>query len=146
MVTDGTRPFRCSPHSSILGRVPFNCISQCTIDSFVSSSQSCGSGRIAFQQAFNPPSACFAASLLSPVTSSQVPASRTTLTETTVRSLLCESWSSLPCFPSALPPGPEASSPRVSLHSKLSVECIIAAIGGPWDSSHSECSVRVPTL
>ena len=37
---------------------------------------------VAFQQAFNPPPASFAVSLLSPLTSSQVPAPRTSFTET----------------------------------------------------------------
>ena len=64
------------------GRVSFNCISQRTIDSFVSRSQSCGPGRVAFQQTFISPPTCFAVSLLSSLTSSQVPAPRTTFPET----------------------------------------------------------------
>ena len=81
-MTDDTGPLQCASHSWILGRVSVNCISLCTIDSFVSRSQSCGSSRVAFQQAFNSPLACFAVSLLSPLTSSQVQAPRTTFTRT----------------------------------------------------------------
>ena len=53
--------------SWILGRVSFNCISQCAIDSFVSRSQ---------QQDKSPPT-CFAVSLLSSLSSSQVSVPRT---------------------------------------------------------------------
>ena len=42
------------------------------IDSFVGRSQSCGSVQIALPQAFNPPPACFAVSLLSRLASSQI--------------------------------------------------------------------------
>ena len=51
-------------HSWILGRVSLNSISQCTIDPLVGRSQSSRPDRIALQQAFNPPPACFAVSLL----------------------------------------------------------------------------------
>ena len=81
-MTDDTAPLQYVSHAWILGRVSFNCISQCTIDYFVSRCQPCGSRCVAFQQAFNPPPASFAVSLLSPLTISQVPAPRTSFTET----------------------------------------------------------------
>ena len=46
------------------------------------SSAACGPNRIALQQVFNSPPACFAVGFLSSLASSQVPASRATLTET----------------------------------------------------------------
>ena len=80
-ITDDTGPLQYASHSWILGCVPLDCVSQCAIDSFVSRSQSCGSRRVAFEQAFNSPPTSFAVSLLSPLTSSQVRAPRTTFTE-----------------------------------------------------------------
>ena len=59
----------------------FNCIGQCTIDSFVSRSQSCGPGRAVFQRCFNSPPTCFAVSLLSSLSSPQVLAPRTPFAE-----------------------------------------------------------------
>ena len=56
--------------------------SQRTIDSFVGRRQSCGPNWIVLQQVFNPPPACFAVSLLSPLASSHESASRATFTET----------------------------------------------------------------
>ena len=44
-------------------------------------STACGSSRVAFQQALNPPPACFSLSLLSLLTSSQVPAPTTTFAQ-----------------------------------------------------------------
>ena len=35
---------------------------------------------------------------------------------------------------------------RGPLHSDLNVECIVTAIQRPWNGSHSEYSVRVPSL
>ena len=58
-----TGPLQYASHSWILGRVSSNCISQCTSDSLVSRSQSCGPRQVAFQQAFNSPPTCFAVSL-----------------------------------------------------------------------------------
>ena len=52
------------------------------VDPLVGRSQSCRTDRIALQQAFNPPPACFAVSLLPSITSPRVPAPRTTFTET----------------------------------------------------------------
>ena len=98
-MTDDTGPLQCAPRSWILSRMPFNCISQCTIESFVSRSQSCGSRRVAFQHAFNSPPTCFAVSLMSPLKNSKVPVKRATET-TIVQSLLCEDRSSLLCSPS----------------------------------------------
>ena len=54
--------------SWILGRVSFNCISQCATHSFVSRSQ---------HQDFKSPPTCFAVSLLSSLSSSQVSVPRT---------------------------------------------------------------------
>ena len=81
-MTDDTGPLQHASHSWILRRMSFNCISQCTTYSFVSRSQSCGPRRVTFQQAFNSTPTCFAVRLLSPLAGSQVPASRTTFTET----------------------------------------------------------------
>ena len=116
-VTDDTGPLQYASHSWILGRVSFNCISQRTIDSFVGLSQSCGPNWIALQQVFNPPPARFAVSLLSPLTSSQVSASKTTFTETPLFAV---------CSPSAPLQGPGAQSPRVSpfrLESRMRCHC-----------------------
>ena len=114
--------------------------SQCTIDSFVSRSQSCRSSRVTSEHGFNPPPTCLALSLLSLLASSQIPAPRTTLAETPLlevcpakvgpRYLVFHqhfSWVS----------GHHLSG---SLHSHLSVECTVAAIWGPG------YSVRVPFL
>ena len=79
-MTGGAGPHQYTSHSRILGCMPLNCVSQCTIDSFVRRSQSCGPRRVAFQQAFNPPPTCFAVSFF--LASPQVSASKTTLTET----------------------------------------------------------------
>ena len=122
------------------------CTGQCTIDSFVSRSQSCGPGRLAFQQAFNPPPACFAVTLLSPLTSSQVPAFRTTFTETPL-SEVCSAKVGPRYFVLhqhvSRGPGHHLCG---SLHSDLNVKCIVTAIRGPWDTSHSANSVRVSSL
>ena len=138
-------PLQYASHSWILGRMPFNCVGQRTIDSFVGRSQSCGPNWIALQQAFSPPPT-FAVSLLSPLASSQVSASRATFTETPLFEVCsakvgpCHfvlhqhlSWVS-------------GYHLRGSLHSDLNVECIVTAIRRPWNSSYSKHSVRVPSL
>ena len=61
----GAGPLQYAPHSKVLRCVPLDCVSQCTIDSFVSRSQSFGSSRVDFQQALDPLPACFAESFLS---------------------------------------------------------------------------------
>ena len=76
-MTDDTSPFQYPSHSWILGRVSF-----CTIDSFVSRSQSSGPRRVASQQGFNSSPACFAMGLLSPLSCPQVPAPETPFAET----------------------------------------------------------------
>ena len=67
--------------SCILGRVALNCISKRAIDCLIRRGQSGVSTRVASQQGFVPPT-CFAVSLLLPLASSQVPAPRTTFTDT----------------------------------------------------------------
>ena len=74
--------FSMPPHSRVLSCVPLHSVTQCTIDSFVSGSWTCGSSRVALQQAFDPLPACFAVGLLSSLASSQIPALGTTLAET----------------------------------------------------------------
>ena len=74
-------PLQYASYSWILGRVSFTCISQCTSYSLVSRGQPCGHRRVTFQQAFNLSPTCFAVSLLSPLTSCQVPAPRATFAE-----------------------------------------------------------------
>ena len=52
-------PLQYAPHSRVFSCVPLAFFSQCTIDSFFSRSHSCGSSRVALQQAFDPlPAAC----------------------------------------------------------------------------------------
>ena len=61
------------------------------------------------------------------------------------RSLLCEGRSSLLCSPQHF--STEARHHlHGPLHSDLNVECIVTAIWRPRESSHSEYSVRVPSL
>ena len=79
-MTDRQRkPFPVCSRSWILRPVSFNCISQRAIDPFISRGQS---GVFASQQGFAPLPTCFAVGLLSPVASFQVPAPKTTFTET----------------------------------------------------------------
>ena len=65
-MTDDTGSLQYASHSWILGRMSLDCISQCTIDSLIGCSQTCGSRRVGSQQGFDPPPTCFAVSLLSP--------------------------------------------------------------------------------
>ena len=148
LTRDGKRHWSSSMCLSllILGRMSFNCIGQCTVDPLVSGSQSCGSSRIALQQAFNPPPTCFAVSLLPSLTSSQVSASRTTLTETPLFEVCSAKVS--PCHFVLHQHLSRVSGYhlRGSLHSNLNVESIVAAIPRPWNSSYSKHPVRVPSL
>ena len=109
----------------------FNCIGQRTIDSFVGHSQSFGPDWIALQQVFNPPPAFFTASLSSPLTSSQVSASKTTLTETPLLEV-CSAKVGPRCFVLhqhfARGLGHHLCG---SLHSDLNVDRIVTAIRRP---------------
>ena len=139
-MTDDTGPLQYAPHSWILDRVPRNCISQCTVDSFVSRSQSCGSRRVAFKQAFNSPPTCFAVSLLSPLTSSQVPAPSTTFTDTPLFEV--HSANIGPCYfvlHRHLSRGARHISSGLPLHSDLHIECIVTAIRRPG-------TARIPSV
>ena len=114
-MTSGAGPLQYASHSRVLGCVPLDCVSQCAIDSFVSRSQSCRQRRVTLQQAFNPPPACFAVSLLASLASSQIPTPGTTLAETPPLEVCpAKARSSLPCFPSAPLLGLGVPSPRVS--------------------------------
>ena len=139
-------PLQYASHSRVLGCVPLDCVSQCAIDSFVSRSQSCRPRRVTLQQAFNPPPACFAVSLLASLASSQIPTPGTTLAETPP----------LEVCPAKVGPRylvfhqhlswVSGYHLRGSLHSDLNVECIATAIREPRNSSYSKYSVRVPSL
>ena len=111
---DDTGSLQFASRSWILGRVSFNCLGQCTVDSFVSRSQSCGPRSVAFQQAFNSPPTHFAVSLLSPLTSSQVPAPWTNFTETPLFEVCSAKVGPRYCSPSKPRPGDEAPSQRGS--------------------------------
>ena len=79
--------------------------------------------------------------------SSQIPAPGTTFAETPLFGvLLCVGRSSLPLFSINTSPGGRGIISTGLSISDLNVECIVAAIRGPWDGSHSEYSVRVPSL
>ena len=131
-MTDDTGPLQYASHSWILGRVSFNCISQCTTDSFVSRSQACGPRRVAFQQAFHSPPTC-AVSILS-LTTSQVLAPRATFTETPSKSALRR----LVLVTSFLHQhfSRVSGHHRGSVHSNLNVERTVTAIWRPWNGSH----------
>ena len=145
-MTSGSGPLEYAPRSIFLGCVPLDCVSQSAIDSFVSRSQSCGSSRVAPQQAFDPLPACFAVSLLSSLFSTQIPAPGTTLAETPL----------LEVCPAMVGPRylvfhqhfswVSGHHLRGSLHSDLDVERIVTAIGGPKSGSHPEYSASVPSL
>ena len=126
-MTDDTGPLHCASRSWILGRVSFKCTSQRAIDPFINRGQSYGSSRVTFQKAFSPPPVCLAVSFLSPLTSSHVPATKTTFTgNPIVRCLPCDGASSLLCFPSTLLQGSEAPSPRASpfrLECRMHLHC-----------------------
>ena len=127
-MTGDTAPLQYPSHSWILGRVWLNCVSQCTIDPLVGRSQSRGPGRIPFQQAFNPPPACFTVTLLPSLASPQVSASRTTLTETPLFEF-CSAKVGL-CHVVlhqhvSRGPGHHLCG---SLHSDLNVKCIVTVI------------------
>ena len=113
------------------------CVSQCAIDSFVSRSQSCRPRRVTHQQAFNPPPACFAASLLASLAISQIPTPATNLAETPP----------LKVCPAKVGPRylvfhqhlswVSGYHLRGSLHSDLNVERIVTAIRG---------TARIPSI
>ena len=129
-MTGDTALLQYPSHSWILGRVWLNCVSQCTIDPLVGRSQSRGPGRIPFQQAFNPPPACFAVTLLPSLASPQVSASRTTLTETPLFEVCSAKVG--PChfvLHQHLSRGP-GHHLCGSLHSDLNVKCIVTVIRG----------------
>ena len=128
-MADDTGPLQYASHSWILARMPFNCIGQRTIDSFVGRSQSCGPDRIALQSAFSPPPpACFAVRLLSHLASSQVSASRATFTGTPLFEVCSAKVG--PCHLVLHQHLSRVSGYhlRGSLHSDLNVECIVTTI------------------
>ena len=136
-MANDTGPLQHASHSWILGRMQLNCIDQRTVDPFVGRSQSFGPNWIALQQAFNPPSACFAVGLLSSLASSQVSASWAAFTENP----LFEVCSAMvgPCHFVLQQHLSWVSGYhlRGSLHSDLNVECIVTATRRPRNSSHS---------
>ena len=134
---DETSPLQNASHSWILGRVSFDCIGLCTIDSLISRSLSCGPRRVAFQHVVLVQ---FSGTGIQN-TPSQRPADRS------LRYVL------LLCSPSKLL--------RVtrhhlsgSLHSDLNVQRVVTAIrrpwngsySKPWNGSYSKYSVRVPSF
>ena len=134
-MTGGAGPLQYAPHSRVFSCVPLDCVSQCTIDSFVSSSQSCGSSRVALQQAFDALLACFAVSLMSSLANSQIPAPGTTLAETPLLEVC-----------------PAKVGPRYLVFHQL-----FSCLGAPSQRlsplqlgcrthCHLECSVSVPSL
>ena len=120
-------------HSWILSRMSFNCIGSCTIDPFVSRSQSCGSKRVTFQQAFNSPPTCFSVSLLPLLTSSQIPAPRTTFTETPLFEICSAKIGPRNCvFHQQFSMECEAPSPRASpfrLEYRMQCHCLPETMG-----------------
>ena len=132
-MTGGAGPLQYTPR--VFSSVPLNCVSQCTIPSFAGRSQSCGPNLIALQQALNSPPACFAVSLLSLLTSCQVPAPRTTFTETPLFEVCSAKVGSRHFgLHQHVSRGP-GHDLRGSLHSDLNVERIVTAIRGPWNGS-----------
>ena len=140
-MTGRADPLQYASHSRFLGCMPLDCVSQCAIDSIVSRSQSCGSSRVALQQAINPLLACSTVRLLSPGQFSNVGTRDTPLLEvcpTTVspRYLVFHkhfSWVS-------------AHHLSGSLHSNLDVERIVTAIWGPRSGPHLEYAVSAQSL
>ena len=130
LMTCGAGPLQYAPHSRVLSCVPLDCVSQCTIDSVVSRSQSCGSHRVVLR--------CELA--VAPGQFTGTGTRDNPHWDPIVRRLLCEGGSSLPCFPSALLQWSGAP----PLHSDLGVERIVTAIWGPGSGSHLEYSTSVP--
>ena len=122
----------------------FNCFLQCTINSFISRSQSCGSNRVASQQGFDPRPTCFAVSLLSTLACSQVSASRTTSTETPLFEVCSAKVGPRYCVLHQHFSRGAKHRLRGPLHSDLNVECSATAIRSPRNCSFSEYSVRIP--
>ena len=144
-MTDNTDPLQYASHSWILGRVSFNNIGQCTILSSAAANRADPTG-----SPFNGPSILpptwFAVGLLSPLASSQAPAPRTTFAETPLFEV-CSAKVGPRCFVFHQHFSKEARHRLCGpLHVDLNVECVVTAIRRPWNGSHSEYSVRVPSL
>ena len=128
-------------HCWIPRSVSLNCV-----DPLVGRSQPCRPDQIALLQAFNPPPACFAVSLLPSLASPQAFATRATFGETSsfeVRSAQLGPRHLAPHQHLSWGPGHHL---RGSLHSDLNVKCIVTAIWGPRNGSFSKYLVLVPSL